>query len=986
MRVRQFRWFQERDDDPGAHGAPGLGSGRAGEPTGSPAPDGRQTSRGARLVFSVVALLLLTVVIAGAHVFRPTRGAAASSVTLVHALPLARSLTTSTPNTSIPNESWATARLLAYGGMISSEAVPSMWGGAPTVVVPAALVESSATSLNTSTGSGFNRPLQFRAAIFPQYALSPSTPTSSTASSTSNTLSSTSTKASGQITTASAVPIQVASTAPAITASHPRLILDAATLSALRQRASQNTSQWQRLKATCDSYIGGTVNYPNQNAYPNLPDLGSGYQGESYLPALLAEGMCYQVLKTSDPSAAATYGAKAVDILMKMAAPSSGQGENPCTDSGYVIRFYGVGYGLGYDWLYDLMTTSQRQQVYTTANAWLTAWEQPGGCAAFEYNHPQSNYYAGYFHAKAVIALATYGDNPSAPAEWDDWYNNQFLQRVQPYYAQHLSGGGWPEGYGNYASLAILNMDFPAREVKTATGVDIVHAPAPYSFPLDNADYAMHFTWPSRSYFDDRDTNHATGSSQQPGTNHVSLFVELLGTLEYWGSSETSVFREYLNEVRTATSDFDEAAPWLQFLDEAPSGSTSSVFSLPLSYYAKGMGMVSARSNWGTTASWMSFRAGPYTNNPDQGEEGFDEGSLALVHGGVPMLVNAYGWMVHDPGGSADENRLYNDEYGSFDGTQYMGNREMYNIFYVRNMSGSSIVERFGQGAYTTESDNVRTAVSGYEDGKGYVYALGTHLEDMYRSFSAGAAVSSWSRQIVFLRPDIFVVYDRTTAGSSSYDQYMAWHFPANPVSGTAATGENRLDVTYSGAYVGAMTTVFPTGATLKTVGLYPSSSPVKVWQVQERPSSTTASQNWVTVFDLADSASQVASSSSVNITAGNMLGVRVSGPSGTEVLISSTGAAGTPVSGTVAYQIPSSPAYHVITDLQSSTSYSVSVAVSGGNQTITVAPSGSFNSSANGVLSFYVAADGSVSVQAPGYSRLPISTLPVDGYPTPYN
>ncbi len=143
---------------------------------------------------------------------------------------------------------------------------------------------------------------------------------------------------------------------------------------------------------------------------------------------------------------------------MKMSTPltsgSGNLGEDPLTDDGYVIRYYGVGFGLGYDWLYELLTSAQRAQVYTTANAWLAAFENPNGDsvgnAAYAYAHPQSNYFAGYFHAKAVIALATYDENSSGPAEWNDWLSNQFTARVQPYYALHLLGGGWPEGFMNY--------------------------------------------------------------------------------------------------------------------------------------------------------------------------------------------------------------------------------------------------------------------------------------------------------------------------------------------------------------------------------------------------------------------------------------------------------------------------------------------------------------------------------------------------------
>lgn len=944
-----------------------------------------RASKGVLLTLSAVVLLLLTVVIAGAHVFRPSRDVATQDPP-IRALPLARSTTASSVDVPVTNRSGSNSGTTVDSGVLSAESVSGPWLIAPGAVASATVLASGTSSMHALAGFVPARVVHNKTGgELPRYAFRSQTSASSTATTSSSTTTSGAAKASGQITTASALPIQLAATAPAITASHPRMILDASTLTTLRQRASANTPEWQQLKATCDSYIGGSVFYPSGQTYPNLPDLGQGYQGSNYLPALLAEAMCYQVLKTTNPTAAAKYGAKGVDILVKMSDPSSNQGQPPCTDDGYGIRFYGVGFGLGYDWLYDLLTSSQRTQVYTTANAWLTAWEQSGGCASFAYQYPQGNYYAGYFHAKAVISIATYGENPSAPAEWDDWYNNQFSQRVQPYYEQHLKGGGWPEGFGNYGPLGTFNMILPMREVKTATGVDLVNASAPFSYPLGSADYVMHFTWPSRSYFDDRDMNHATGRTPPPGTTSTKLFVELLGALEFWGSSEIGVFNQYLKEVRSTTSDYSSADPWLLFLEQDPSAPYGSIYTLPLSYFASGMNAVSARSNWGYSANWMSFRAGPYVGNPLAGEEGYDEGSLALVHGNAPLLVNAYGWMVHDPNGSSDEKLLYNDLFGNFNGTQYLGNREMYNIFYVRNMSGSTVLEHFGQNSFTTEKDNVRTAVSAFEDGQSYVYMLATHLEDMYRTFSAGPAVSSWSRQVVFVRPSVFVVYDRTTAGSSSYDQYLAWHFPANPVAGTAPTGENRLDVTYNGSFVGSMMTVFPTDAKLTTVGLYPSSNPVKVWQVQERPSSTNASQHWLTVFDLENSAAQVASSSSVSVTAGDILGVQVVGSSGNSVVISSAGAAGVSITGSIGYQVPSNPAYHVITDLVPNSGYSITVIQSNGNQNITIAPGGSYNTSAHGVLSFYIDATGAVSLQAPGYSRSPISTLPVNGYPSAY-
>ncbi|HUH54719.1 MAG TPA: hypothetical protein VLZ32_03215, partial [Rhodanobacter sp.] len=53
-----------------------------------------------------------------------------------------------------------------------------------------------------------------------------------------------------------ALPVRAAAVAPAITAAHPRLILDSATLGDMRAHAAANTAEWQLLKSTCDSFIG----------------------------------------------------------------------------------------------------------------------------------------------------------------------------------------------------------------------------------------------------------------------------------------------------------------------------------------------------------------------------------------------------------------------------------------------------------------------------------------------------------------------------------------------------------------------------------------------------------------------------------------------------------------------------------------------------------------------------------------------------------
>ncbi|MGA9335194.1 MAG: hypothetical protein WBV39_13020, partial [Rudaea sp.] len=417
-----------------------------------------------------------------------------------------------------------------------------------------------------------------------------------------------------------------------------------------------------------------------------------------------------------------------------------------------------------------------------------------------------------------------------------------------------------------------------------------------------------------------------------------------------------------------------ESDAWEEFLFYDPNGPTASLDSLPLSYFASGPNAVSARSDWTTTATWLSFRAGPYVNNPQAGEEGFDQGSLALVRGATPLLVNGTGWIVHEPGGDAAETRVYSDEYGDFDGSVYSGNRTIYNVFYVRAMSGNTVLGKYGQAANSAEDDNAQTRIAAFEDGRSYLYTLATRLEDMYPlDANDHPQVASWSREIVYLRPSRVVVYDRTTAGSTvgadtSDDQFLAFHFPANPTAASAPGGEKRYDVTYTSTFAGAMTTVLPTNAATTVIGMYPAndgepaSNPVKVWQVQVRAPDNSADQQWLNVFDLAASAATVATASRIVPTTGAATGTLLAGSDGNTAVLFNSGSASTTIAGTIAYSVPAFATQNVITEVPANSGFTISATAAGGALAVHVVPGGLLYSSGSGVLNFDVSAAGRVT------------------------
>jgi len=134
------------------------------------------------------------------------------------------------------------------------------------------------------------------------------------------------------------------------------------------------------------------------------------------------------------------------------------------------------------------------------------------------------------------------------------------------------------------------------------------------------------------------------------------------------------------------------------------------------------------------------------------------------------------------------------------------------------------------------------------------------------------------------------------------------------------------------------------------------------MWRTEIRATDAPATaRRWMTVFDLAPSASQVANATSVNVSGGLAVGTLLASSAGNSVVIAGTAPVGTAIAGSFSYTVPASATRHVITDLAPSTGYTVSVSVSAGNHFVTVTPGGSSTATANGVLSFSVTAGGTL-------------------------
>ncbi len=728
---------------------------------------------------------------------------------------------------------------------------------------------------------------------------------------------------SPEINQSSGVKSQSASVSAVTPSNGARIWLTDAVLARLRQRAASGDAAWKSLAAHCDADASGTMNNPTAEAYPDAPGVGQGYEGDGYLPEILALGLCYQTAAGADAASAARWAQAGGRLLTAMATPAGSGGEPPSTDDGYGIRNYGVGMALGYDWLRPALDATTKASVQAALASWISWYDASG----FIRDEPIGNYFAGYLFAKGAAAIALEGDNASAITWWNDITTRLWPTLAEPAYSKWLAGGGWPEGW-QYGPLSVRNLVGFLWAAHTGKGltwwndVPLAHA---------EAEYVGEFAWPSRKHMDDRGTIHAQ-SVLSPSASTVAMAATVM---EQQGDAFASTARGVANDIFAATGEGIDL--WQRFLFWDPGASAAASSALPTAYVASGPGHVAMRSSWATNATWASFASGPYIDAPDSGEQYFDQGGLAIAIGDQPVLVNATGWLPQAAGDNG-ESFVYDDTWGS-------RTRRLDNTFYIT-----------GAGQDGIAPPESTTHVERFEDGGFYVRARGKAIEQMY---SPSGVVTQFVRDVAYVRPGTFVVYDRTTAATAGADQFMAWHVPGTPTQSAASDGSLRFAV--------------PTGGTIHALlprGATPATTSVLGVVTRIEMHSSAAAQDWLTAISSAGApAVERLSTADGNVSSGGVVGVHVlDSPKESVVLFAGDHGATGQSSGADYVVAQATDAQHVLFDVAPG-KYAVTATPSGTGKLavhVAAAGSGSLTPTANGTLAFAVSEGGAVTAIAP--------------------
>ncbi|NUP06069.1 MAG: hypothetical protein HOW73_08425 [Polyangiaceae bacterium] len=393
---------------------------------------------------------------------------------------------------------------------------------------------------------------------------------------------------------------------------------------------------------------------------------------------------------------------------------------------------------LVFDWCFDLVTADQRarwiawgnQAVYNVWHHEEASWGgQSMPWTGWAVDDPVNNYYFSFLRATMLLGLATYEENPDAPGWVDHFRQTKIEEQLVPAY-ESLAGGGSREGTGY--GVAMMNLFRLYDLWQKSTGENIASL-TPHA--RDSIAHMTHSIVPTL----DRIApigDHARDSTASLFDYHRDYLL-VLGA-QYPNHESTLAARSLL-----AASSVPEASQgFMRFSDFLydPTGlDTAPLSSLYPAYHAAGVGNVFIRSSWEADATWAGFIAGAY----DQSHAHHDQGSL-MIYGGEWL---AYDSNIQSHSGIRQEEELHN---------------------LVRVEVGGDVL-RMHEGA-----SPAKLVALADEPGAAFFAADVTPIYD-------SGEIESLTREVVFVKPNLFVVRDRVRTSDPSARRVFQLNTPIDP-------------------------------------------------------------------------------------------------------------------------------------------------------------------------------------------------------------
>ncbi len=754
---------------------------------------------------------------------------------------------------------------------------------------------------------------------------------------------------------------------------HPRLWLTPDAVTRLRGWATADNPLWadgllllaERARAEMDE--------------GRVPDEDCGNVGyEEYPTESYAELFAFLSLVDPDPAARQDYAQRARSLLMHimdLAAKGPASKENAtCNGSRQYppfrhpdfftsdrdrARYHGEAFPLVVDWIYPSLTAEDKATIRQVFLRWseeiITAGyhhPEPVGLT----NDPQlladqqqvrfagNNYFAAHMRNLGLMALALDGgDDPDgALAAYLDLATGAYLYLFNHLVATDSRGGLLPEGFeyspqtASYVAQflwALQSSQAPgaAEAVDRAFWSDSVtsylHSISPGAVQFDR-DGQLLMEYQPAWYGDSQDYRLPDFINTWGALGHVLTDPAQLNAIR-WSAIHTAPggAAELVERVRNP-NDFREAILAFMLLDPAATPSDPRP-ALPLDHVVPGLNRVFSRTGWGDDAAWLNYRLG--WNSIDH--QMADGNHFELYRNGEWLTKGRAGYANIAEGIASSE--FYN--------TVTIGNDRP-----VDRDDSDWRIDLWRRGSqWNLVSDGDPTLLA-HSANERFTYATGD-ATPLYNSASEGAtAVLHASRSLLWLKPDVVVVYDRAETNGPGYAKRW-WLQLAGPAT---VRGQQAVSTTPGGQQL-FVTALLPTGAAPQAVNqaeqfvedTIAHHEPMQVRLMTEAPGAP-AAVRMLHVVEAADGGALASAVALVRSEDGRWEGALVGD---TVVLFAQS--AGQALSGALRYTAPGGAAVHVITGLTPNAGYDVQLERTGGGTVVSIQPGAALQADEGGVL-----------------------------------
>jgi len=411
---------------------------------------------------------------------------------------------------------------------------------------------------------------------------------------------------------------------------------------------------------------------------------------------------------------------------------------------------------LVYDWCFAGTTAPQRARWRKYANqAVWNVWHHTiakWGNATLPWtgwstNDPSDNYYYSFLRATMLLGLASKGEDPQADTWITQFHDTKIMNQLVPTFNADLVGGGSREGTGYGVAMRRL---FELYDLWMSTTGEALALRTPHTRQSMLA--MLHQLVPTR------DRVAPTGDLSRDSTAaffdyHRNYLQELIQLFPNDLLAQRAKTQLMASSLPVMGSSFMRA---YDFLYDNSNVTAQPIGSLNTTYYAPGIGELYARSGWDPHATWVNLIAGPYT----QSHAHQDQGSL---------MIYKDGWLAYDA--------VVESHSGLTQETTAHG--------LVRISSGGSPVRQI--------ADTI-SKLTALHQGNGYMYAAA----DLTPAYHGNSIVQKVQREIVYVKPDVVIVFDRVQSASGTTQTWQLASPVAASISGSTATISNaghRLEV-----------------------------------------------------------------------------------------------------------------------------------------------------------------------------------------------